>query len=351
MPEARMLPALHRLRGPAPEGRAQGEHVRVWPVGLALLLATAAWACPAPSLWYEALITPDAGFFSLAEYRGALIGGTYGTPRVHAIREGVRFDLPGVESAGESVFDFQEYSIDGALYATTEARGIYRLNTVIGKWERVFLAPAPFNNSYSLVEYRGYLLTGFKNFPDNDRTLLAYTRDGQTWQTRVVGGWAHMRFAVYRGDLVSCGHDPEQRAGCRVWRDGAFPPLFAMAGFFMGVPYVWRDRLYVGVETGDTASALYRWDGERAEIVHSLPDQRLLQQLVERRGVLYLLTGVRWRAEGGRAQLWSSEDGAAWHLVREFDEPEGWALASYMGALCAGTRQEGGHGKVYCGSE
>ena len=104
-------------------------------------------------------VTPDPGFFSLATYRGYLFAGTYGEPKVY-IHDGASLwlQVPGIGSAGESVFDMREYSIDNLLYATTESTGkVFRLNLATQRWDVVFQANLAhgWNNACSHLEHRG----------------------------------------------------------------------------------------------------------------------------------------------------------------------------------------------------
>ena len=301
--------------------------------------------------------TTDPGFFSLEAYDGRLIAGTYGTPKSYAWRDGVWGELPSgsLHLAGESLFDMAPFSADGQLYGVTENTGkLYRF-TPAG-WQVVFQAdPRPgWNNSYSVVDYRGVLITGFNNFPRNSKSLIVRSPNGRDWlAAEGPVGFHHPRFAVYRGELYAVGvrgGAAEAWSIASPWSD-AWRLRWTGAGTFTGKPFVWRDALWVGVEQGPgRAARVYRWDGTELTAVFEPPaeDQAALLPEFHALGeALYVISAVGWRARAGTAKLYRTTDGVTWTRAWTFGEPEGWCLAVYESDLYAGTRREGGGGRLY----
>jgi hypothetical protein len=303
--------------------------------------------------------TPDAGFFSLEPYGGRLFAGTYGTPRSYEWNGGSFREHPGglLALAGESLFDMVTFSVDGQLYGTTENTGrIFRFRPELDGWEIVFEAGAPWNNAYSIVEYQRHLFTGFNVFPDSNRTLVCRSGNGVDWATYELHEFNSVRFGVFGEALIAVGEDgrggPNQ--GRRITDPLAedWPVIFGGGGNFSYRPFVWRDRLYYGSEApgGTPPVRLFSWDGADHALVFVTPDadgQRLGGELMGLGSWLYWITGVEFRAASGTAKLYRSADGLAWEQAHVFDEPEGWCLGLFRQELYAGTRQEGGGGRVY----
>lgn len=299
--------------------------------------------------------TSDAGFFSLRAFGGRLLAGTYGTPKSYAW-DGVRWQEireGDLYTAGESLFDMVQFSKDGMLYGATESSGkIFRFDG--SRWERVFQAGAEWNNAYSIVEYKGTLFTGFNNFPASNKTLFVRSTNGRDWLASVLAnGFNHPRFGVYQDTLYVIG----SRNGLgEAWSipdpaSDEWQQRWGNMGQFTGKPFVWKNKLYVGVQQGRRRpGAVYSWDGATLVKVLEAPDEdqvSLPAALHDHEGALYVITAVAWRAKGGTAKLYRTYDGVSWEKVWAFPEPEGWTLEVYEGALYAGTRREGGGGKVY----
>lgn len=134
----------------------------------------------------------------------------------------------------------------------------------------------------------------------------------------------------------------------------SWPAAFTLDNRSLGSsPFVWNGKLYLGTEQWpydpDGLAAIYVWDGARLQHVFTPPagdDAQLFTGFQDFGGELYAISRTGWRTSG-RAKLYKSVDGASWTLAHAFPEAEGWTLAVYGGALYAGTRDEGGGGKVY----
>lgn len=329
---------------------------------LSLVLLTGAAVAAAqsgPMAFTPIGTTSDAGFFSLREYEGKLFAGTYGTPRSYTWDGSVWKEVTGdLWTAGESLFDMTPFSVDGKLYGTTESSGkVFRFEGT--GWKQVFDTGDAYVNGYSIVEFKGYLFTGFRDFP-NTGFRIVRSPDGVNWSTVwMSSSFSEGRFVVYNGHLYVLGvrYGVDRGEAYRTsdplsnnW--GA--PVFVEDGRNLGGRgIVWNGKLYFGTEEwpydADGRGAVYSWDGTMLTEVFNPPfadDAQGFTALEVFNGKLYAISRTGWRTPGN-AKLYQINPGGKGELVTTFPEAEGWALEVYNGKLYAGTRQEGGNGKVY----
>ncbi|MGH9895005.1 MAG: hypothetical protein ACREA0_24095, partial [bacterium] len=275
--------------------------------------------------------TPGRGFMSLYPYARHLIAGTYGPMPVQSYAsDGISWhEMPSgaLATVGESLFAMTRFSKDGQLYGATESTG-KTVRFALDGWHVVFQAPGGWNNSYSVVDYGGVLVTGFNVYPDNDRSLLAWSTDGVTWAHHTILGMHHPRFTTDGTNLFIAW--PNLHGEVEVWDQG-LRQIMAVPGTFVGQPYWWRGggsgngALFLAVETGEGEPCRVYRNGQH---VASLDGQQVGSQFLAHENELWLASLTKWRGTGNGA-LWASPDGLTWTRRVTLPEPEGWCLAQY----------------------
>jgi chitodextrinase len=123
---------------------------------------------------------------------------------------------------------------------------------------------------------------------------------------------------------------------------------------FYGDIKAFKGSVYASGEDRDPGtSVVYRWNGSSCTKVLDVVGGCFEKQAVAKDGAgtewLYAPWTYGWRSTSGNARVYRTSDGTNWSLFQSFDEAESSVAARGENeyTLYVGTRQEGGHGKIY----
>jgi hypothetical protein len=295
------------------------------------------------------------GFFSLAEFKGALYAGQFGYG-LQAESMLYRYPpwakvTPGLTGIGESVCALRVFG--GALYANTEDSGDIFRSTDGSSWTRIHDGKDGVIGC-GLAEHGGKLYA--VNYDNQAATHGRVLRlDGATFTTVYDSGARALylrEIVAYAGKLYAFGVEQGQgkllvSSNGSTWAESNAPQRF-----FRGV--VWQGYLWLGSAAlyASGKTAIWRYDGASFTEVHGEPQRSHIAALQVAHGTLFASTSNGWKGDPGPSSLLvraaaSPGKKAAWRPICSFTETAAWALGVRGGELYVGTWHYGKLGSVY----
>jgi len=261
-------------------------------------------------------------------------------------------------TAGESLFYMKKFSHDGKLYGATEDSGkTVRFNGA--NWDVVFdtdsLGYGRWVNSYHLGEFGPFLYTGFRNYFDTPTSIKIFRTEGNVWshvheepgaqQVRFIddffGGFITL-FSSYSGGWTKIYRktDPNQRD------IGTLVKTLPYWNY--GDPIVVNGKIYTGgwgiyiLDSNFNMQKVYDVNSDGAASKGAT-----ITSIHIYKGAKHATYIQGFRSTTGNGLLLREAGDGTWKVVIRFPEPEAWCQETYLGDFYAGTRKEGGGGKVY----
>lgn len=325
----------------------------------------------------EALVadftSPDSGFFaSIARHEGTgeMWAGSYGG-RIFVKRGGIWQLHSNFSSIAESVYRMVYHPGTNTLYATFEMLSkvpcIYRLDgdtwvstgyghqysetakamgfgLGVGADGYIYAASSPYVTNYYVNSWGSYVWR---------------SADGINWSsfTETPSGHFGTNWVAFQGETY--GSTSRFSAGHLLRLNGT-----NWDSVWTGDKALWylkefKGNLYAAGEESTTGSGVVcRWNGTSFEKVFGAAAGGSAKSFCTQMGVakdemgtewLYVTWTVTWRATSGSSRVYRTSDGTNWSLFQSFSEGECWGCARGEDeyTLYVGTRQEGGHGKIY----
>ncbi len=318
----------------------------------------------------------EYGFFSLFDFNGSLVAGTYCGYRAQGLC-GIYVSVPERPrlkrvkpplNTGESVYALNEFR--GRLYANTENKGkLFRSRDGVA-WEEVFRDHG--------LRTSGGVMGGAVGVFDG-QVWASFTELG-TFVTRIYkspsgdpGSWMpDQSFGTRRGVQIrelpvfndrfyALGYDHNKNAGVifayafgRGWEEAPFDGGGRLRNKRIVKAHPWKGWLYLSTSPWVNNKRLppaevWRWDGRSLENVYTDPKRNIGTDIADFGGRIYFADSLDWNATEGEAGLHRSPTGekGTWTEIFSLPQPEAMDMAVHGGKLYVATRQRGGVGNVF----